>query len=391
GLGLDEAAFRGAEFRDHPRPLQGNNDILSLTRPDVILGIHEAYLEAGADFVETNTFSSTSVGQSDYGTSNLAYRLNLASARLACQACRTVEETTGIPRFVCGALGPTNKTLSISPSVEKPEQRGIAFDHLVAAYAEQTRGLLDGGVDVLLIETVFDTANCKAALFAIQEVFKEGYDELPIFVSGTVVDKSGRNLSGQTTEAFVVSISHSKPTCIGLNCSLGAKEIWPYLDRVSKSTDAFVICYPNAGLEPMIVGPHTLFVNVGERCNIAGSRRFAELLRKDNYQALNVAKEQVEMGAQILDINVDDGLIDGPKAMTKFLNLIASEPDISKATDEQRKVEICTRSYHLLVDKAGFDPTDIIFDPNILTIATGMEEHSNYAVDYINATRRIKV
>lgn len=522
-LGLDEVAFRGAEFRDHPRSLQGNNDILSITRPDVILGIHEAYLEAGADFVETNTFSSTSVGQSDYGTSNLAYRLNLASARLACQACRTVENATGISRFVCGALGPTNKTLSISPSVEKPEQRGIAFDDLVAAYAEQTRGLLDGGVDVLLIETVFDTANCKAVLFAIQEVFKEGCDEVPIFVSGTVVDKSGRNLSGQTTEAFVVSISHAKPMCIGLNCSLGAKEMWPYLDRVSKSTDAFVICYPNAGLpnafgeydesalqmsrrikefaehklvnivggccgttpehvraiaeavrglpprtppsrlrdgclclsglEPMIVGPHTLFVNVGERCNIAGSRRFAELLRKDNYQeALNVAKEQVEMGAQILDINVDDGLIDGPKTMTKFLNLIASEPDISKvpmcidssnfavieaglkclqgkgivnsislkegeevflreagvvkqfgaavvvmafdergqATDEQRKVEICTRSYHLLVDKAGFDPTDIIFDPNILTIATGMEEHSNYAVDYINATRRIK-
>ncbi|CAN7939517.1 unnamed protein product, partial [Ixodes hexagonus] len=425
---------------------------------------------------------------------------------------------SGTPRFVCGALGPTNKTLSISPFVEKPDQRGILFDDLVAAYAEQTRGLIDGGVDALLIETVFDTANCKAALFAIQQVFKEGYDELPIFVSGTVVDKSGRNLSGQTSEAFVVSISHSKPVCIGLNCSLGAREIWPYLDRVSKSTEAFVMCYPNAGktkafyswsflqtvqefaehkmvnivggccgttpehvraiaeavrdlaprtppskvhggslclsgLEPMIIGPDTLFVNVGERCNIAGSRRFAELLRNENYQeALNVAKEQVEMGAQILDINVDDGLIDGPKTMTKFLNLIASEPDISKvpmcidssnfavieaglkclqgkgivnsislkegeeeflkqaglvkqfgaavvvmafddrgqATDEHRKVEICTRSYRLLVDKAEFDPTDIIFDPNILTIATGMEEHSNYAVDYINATRRIK-
>ncbi|KAL1466536.1 hypothetical protein MTO96_026588, partial [Rhipicephalus appendiculatus] len=357
-----------------------------------------------------------------------------------------------ILRFVCGALGPTNRTLSISPYVDRPHERNVSFDELSAAYGEQVRGLVDGGVDVLLVETVFDTANCK--------------------ISGTIVDKSGRNLSGQTCEAFVLSVSHVKPLCIGLNCALGANEMRPYLKDMSAFTDAYVICYPNAGLpnefgeydetpeamadsikefvesglanivggccgttpahvraiadavcdlkprappvavrrgclslsglEAVIITSETLFVNVGERCNIAGSRRFAEMLRQGQYQdALQVAKEQVEMGAQILDINVDDGMIDGVKAMTKFLNLIASEPEVSKvpicidssnfdATDENSKVEICTRSYDILVQDAGFDPGDVIFDPNILTVATGMPEHANYAVDFINATRRIK-
>ncbi|XP_077522805.1 methionine synthase-like isoform X2 [Amblyomma americanum] len=522
-LGLDEAAFRGAEFADHDKPLQGDNDLLNLTRPDVVLDIHKCYLEAGADFVETNTFSSTSVAQTEYGLSHLTYRLNVEGARLAREACRLVEDATGSPRFACGALGPTSRTLSISPYVDRPEERNITFDQLSAAYEEQVRGLVDGGVDVLLVETVFDTANCKAALFAIQQHFEATGRRLPVFISGTIVDKSGRNLSGQTCEAFVVSISHAKPLCVGLNCALGAKEMRPYLKDLSLFTDAYVLCYPNAGLpnefgeydetpeemaasikefaesglvnvvggccgttpahvraiadavrglpprtppprvrsgclslaglETMIVTSETLFVNIGERCNIAGSRKFAELIRQDKYQdALEVAKAQVEMGAQILDINVDDGLIDGARAMSKFLNLIASEPAIAKvpicidssnfdvilaglkcvqgkgivnsislkegkdefvkqalaiktfgaavvvmafdemgqAADEERKVEICSRSYKILIDEAGFDANDIIFDPNILTIATGMPEHANYGVDYINATRRIK-
>ncbi|XP_037501146.2 methionine synthase-like [Rhipicephalus sanguineus] len=520
---LDEASYRGSEFAHHDRPLQGDNDLLNLTRPDIVMEIHKRYLEAGADFVETNTFSSTSVAQADYGLSHLAYRLNLEGARLARQACQQIEAQSGLPRFVCGALGPTNRTLSISPYVDRPHERNVSFDELSAAYGEQVRGLIDGGVDVLLVETVFDTANCKAALFAIQEYFETSGKSLPVFISGTIVDKSGRNLSGQTCEAFVLSVSHVKPLCIGLNCALGANEMRPYLKNMSVFTDAYVICYPNAGLpnefgeydetpedmadsikefvesglvnvvggccgttpkhvraiadavrglkprtppvaarrgclslsglEAVIITSETLFVNVGERCNIAGCRRFAEMLRQGKYQdALQVAKEQVEMGAQILDINVDDGMIDGVKAMTKFLNLIASEPEVSKvpicidssnfdvilaglkciqgkgivnsislkegkeeflkqaltirkfgaavvvmafdevgqATDENRKVEICTRSYEVLVQDAGFDPSDIIFDPNILTVATGMSEHANYAVDFINATRRIK-
>ncbi|KAH7942473.1 hypothetical protein HPB49_024514 [Dermacentor silvarum] len=475
-FGLDEAAYRGSEFADHERPLQGNNDLLNLTKPDVVMEIHKAY------------------------------RLNVEGARLARQACRQIEAQTGLPRFVCGALGPTNRTLSISPYVDRPDERNVSFDELSAAYKEQVCGLVDGGVDVLLVETVFDTANGK--------------------ISGTIVDKSGRNLSGQTCEAFVLSVSHVKPLCVGLNCALGAKEMRPYLKNMSVFTEAYVICYPNAGLpnefgeydetpehmadsikefvesglvnvvggccgttpehvraianavrglrprtppvgvrgrclslsglEAVVITSETLFVNIGERCNIAGSRRFAELIRQDKYQdALQVAKEQVEMGAQVLDINVDDGMIDGVKAMTKFLNLIASEPAVAKvsddadavfisdmttysirlkciqgkgivnsislkegkdeflkqalaikkfgaavvvmafdevgqATDENRKVEICTRSYEILVQDAGFEASDVIFDPNILTVATGMSEHANYAVDYINATRRIK-
>nr|XP_037275565.1 LOW QUALITY PROTEIN: methionine synthase-like [Rhipicephalus microplus] len=522
-FGLDEASYRGSEFAHHGRPLQGNNDLLNLTRPDIVMEIHKRYLEAGADFVETNTFTSTAVAQADYGLSHLAYRLNLEGARLARQACQQVEAQTGIPRFVCGALGPTNRTLSISPYVDRPHERNVSFDELSAAYGEQVRGLVGGGVDVLLVETVFDTANCKAALVAIQEYFEASGESLPVFISGTIVDKSGRNLSGQTCEAFILSVSHVRPLCIGLNCALGATEMRPYLKDTSVFTDAYVICYPNAGLpnefgeydetpeamadrikefaesglvnvvggccgttpehvraiadavrglkprpppvavrrgclslsglEAVVITSETLFVNVGERCNIAGSRRFAEMLRQGKYQdALQVAKEQVEMGAQILDINVDDGMIDGVNAMTKFLNLIASEPEVSKvpicidssnfdvilaglkctqgkgivnsislkegrevflrqalaikkfgaavvvmafdelgqATDEDRKVEICTRSYEILVRDAGLDPSDVIFDPNILTVATGLLEHANYAVDFINATRRIK-
>ncbi|KAL1436806.1 hypothetical protein MTO96_049345 [Rhipicephalus appendiculatus] len=487
-FGLDEASYRGSEFANHDRPLQGDNDLLNLT--------------------ETRHRYGDTQAQADYGLSHLAYRLNLEGARLARQACQKIEAQTGLPRFVCGALGPTNRTLSISPFVDRPHERNVSFDELSAAYGEQVHGLVDGGVDVLLVETVFDTANCKAALFAIQEYFEASGEILPVFISGTIVDKSGRNLSGQTCEAFVLSVSHIKPLCIGLNCALGANEMRPYLKDMSAFTDAYVICYPNAGLpnefgeydetpeamadsikefvesglanvvggccgttpehvraiadavrgrkpraspvavrrgclslsglEAVIITSETLFVNIGERCNIAGSRRFAEMLRQGQYQ--------------ILDINVDDGMIDGVKAMTKFLNLIASEPEVSKvpicidssnfevilaglkcvqgkgivnsislkegeeeflkqalaikkfgaavvvmafdevgqATDENRKVEICTRSYEVLVQDAGFDPGDIIFDPNILTIATGMPEHANYAVDFINATRRIK-
>ncbi|XP_077536432.1 methionine synthase-like [Haemaphysalis longicornis] len=521
--GLDESSFRGSEFLNHGRPLRGGNDLLNLTRPDIVLEIHKRYLEAGADFVETNTFSSTSVAQADYGLSHLVYRLNVEGARLARQACLLVERQTGSPKFVCGALGPTSRTLSISPYVDRPEERNITFDELSAAYGEQVRGLVDGGVDVLLVETVFDTANCKAALVAIQDYFEVAGKRLPVFLSGTIVDKSGRNLSGQTCEAFVVSVSHAKPMCIGLNCALGANEMRPYLTDLSGFTEAYVLCYPNAGLpnefgeydqspeemasiikefarsglvnvvggccgttpahvlaiaeavkgvrprappprvrsgclslaglEASIITSQTLFVNIGERCNIAGSRKFAQMIRSEKYQeALQVAKDQVEMGAQILDINVDDGLIDGPKAMRKFLNLVASEPAVAKvpmcidssnfdvilaglkclqgkgivnsislkggqqefvsqalaikkfgaavvvmafdevgqAADEDRKVEICARSYRILVEEAGFDPSDVIFDPNILTVATGMSEHANYAVDYINATRRIK-
>ncbi|KAL3174423.1 hypothetical protein MRX96_041004 [Rhipicephalus microplus] len=361
-FGLDEASYRGSEFAHHGRPLQGNNDLLNLTRPDIVMEIHKRYLEAGADFVETNTFTSTAVAQADYGLSHLAYRLNLEGARLARQACQQVEAQTGIPRFVCGALGPTNRTLSISPYVDRPHERNVSFDELSAAYGEQVRGLVGGGVDVLLVETVFDTANCKAALVAIQEYFEASGESLPCL--WTIVDKSGRNLSGQTCEAFILSVSHVRPLCIGLNCALGATEMRPYLKDTSVFTDAYVICYPNAGLpnefgeydetpeamadrikefaesglvnvvggccgttpehvraiadavrglkprpppvavrrgclslsglEAVVITSETLFVNVGERCNIAGSRRFAEMLRQGKYQdALQVAKEQV--------------------------------------------------------------------------------------------------
>ncbi|XP_038616960.1 methionine synthase [Tachyglossus aculeatus] len=520
---LDEEAFRGRRFRDHPRPLRGNNDLLSLTQPDVIYAIHQEYLLAGADIIETNTFSSTRVAQADYGLEHLAYQLNKSSAEVARRAANDVTAQTGIKRFVAGALGPTNKTLSVSPSVERPDFRNITFDELVEAYREQARGLLDGGVDIMLVETVFDTANAKAALFALQELFEEEYPPKPIFISGTIVDKSGRTLSGQTGEAFVISVSHAQPLCLGLNCALGAGEMRPFIEAIGKCTPAYVLCYPNAGLpntfgdydetpqvtarhlksfaqsglvnvvggccgttpdhiraiaaaveackprvpptslpqghmllsglEPFGVGPFTNFVNIGERCNVAGSRKFANLIKAGNYEeALSVAKAQVEMGAQILDVNMDDGMLDGPRAMARFCKLIASEPDIARvplcidssnfavieaglkcsqgkcivnsislkegeadflgkarrirrygaavvvmafdeegqATETAAKIQVCTRAYRLLVDGLAFNPNDIIFDPNILTIGTGMEEHNLYAVNFIDATRAIK-
>ncbi|XP_015278410.1 PREDICTED: methionine synthase [Gekko japonicus] len=515
---LTEEAFRGEEFKDHPKPLKGNNDLLSITQSDIICKIHKEYLLSGADIIETNTFSSTRIAQADYGLEHLAYRLNKISAQVARKAANDITAQTGIKRYVAGAMGPTNKTLSVSPSVEKPDFRNVSFDELVEAYTEQAKGLLDGGVDIMLVETVFDTANAKAALFALQNLFVEEYDPRPIFVSGTIVDKSGRTLSGQTGEAFVISISHSDPLCIGLNCALGAVEMRPFIEAIGKCTTAYVICYPNAGLpntfggydetpevtakhlkefaldglvnivggccgttpahirifkavfimfpclvmiikpsfqglEPFRIGPYTNFVNIGERCNVAGSRRFAKLIMAGNYEeALSVAKAQVEMGAQILDINVDDGMLDGPSAMSRFFNFIASEPDIAKvplcidssnfsvieaglkccqgkcivnsislkegeddflakarqirkygaavvvmafdevgqATETEEKFLICHRAYHLLVNKVGFNPNDIIFDPNILTIGTGMEEHNMYAINFINATKTIK-
>ncbi|KAI8787934.1 methionine synthase-like [Biomphalaria glabrata] len=520
---LAEEDFRGTIFKDHPRNLKGNNDLLCLTRPDVVLKIHKEYLYAGADFVETNTFSGTSIAQSDYGLEKYVYRINKEAAELARRACDEVSIQTGTTRYVAGAIGPTNRTLSISPSVEHPEMRNITFDELVEAYTEQARGLLDGGADVLLVETIFDTANAKAALFAIDNVFEMGYPRVPVFVSGTIVDKSGRTLSGQTTEAFIISVSHAQPMCLGLNCALGAREMRPFVESVSKNTTAYVLCYPNAGLpntfgeydetpeqtasyiqdfikdgliniiggccgtqpghikaiaevakkfkprvpplelhsghlclsglEPFYISPLTNFVNIGERCNVAGSRRFCRLIKDRKFEeALSVAKEQVQNGAQIIDINMDEGMLDGVSAMTTYVNLITSEPEIAKvplcidssnfavieaglkctqgkcivnsislkegeddflrkariikkygaavvimafdevgqAADTERKVSICTRSYNLLTQKLGFNPNDIIFDPNILTIATGIEEHNTYGINFIEATATIK-
>lgn len=523
GYHLEEEDFRGEEFKNHPKTLKGNNDFLSLTKPHIIEEIHKAYLEAGSDIIETNTFSGTSIAQADYGTEYLVYRLNKSSAEIAKKAARDVTAATGVKRYVAGALGPTNRTLSISPSVENPGYRNITFDELVEAYAEQARGLLDGGSDILLVETIFDTANAKAALFAIDQLFETEYKPVPLFVSGTIVDKSGRTLSGQTTDAFVISVSHSKPFSIGLNCALGANEMRPFIEAVGLCTPAYVLCYPNAGLPNTfggydetpemtasqlkgfvkdglvnIVGgccgttpahiraiadavrpykprplpedqfvnalnlsgleagritPDTLFVNIGERCNVAGSRRFCRLIKEGKFEeALAVAKLQVENGAQVLDINMDEGMLDGVAAMAKFVNLISSEPEIAKvplcidssnfavieaglkctqgkcivnsislkngeadflekariikrygaavvvmafdeqgqAADLEDKIRICTRSYNTLVSKIDFNPNDIIFDPNILTVATGMEEHNNYGKYFIEATRVIK-
>nr|XP_019938370.1 PREDICTED: methionine synthase [Paralichthys olivaceus] len=520
---LEEEDFRGDELKEHPLPLKGNNDLLSVTQPDIIYKIHKEYLQAGADIIETNTFSSTSIAQADYGLEHMAYRLNRTSAELARRAVDDFIKQTGSKRYVAGAVGPTNKTLSVSPSVERPDFRNITFDGLVEAYSEQVRGLLDGGADILLVETIFDTANAKAALFAIDLLFENSYERKPIFISGTIVDRSGRTLSGQTGEAFVVSVSHAKPLCIGLNCALGATEMRPFIEAIGKSTTAFIVCYPNAGLpntfggydetpevmasslkvfaqdglvnivggccgttpghiraiseavrhckprtpaadihqdnlllsglEPFRIGPYTNFVNIGERCNVAGSRKFAKLIMAGDFEeALSIAKTQVEMGAQVLDINMDEGMLEGTTAMARFCNYIASEPDIARvplcidssnfsvieaglkccqgkcivnsislkegeeeflhraatvqrygaavvvmafdeegqATDTDRKVEICSRAYKLLVSKVGFDPNDIIFDPNILTIGTGMEEHNEYAVNFIKATKLIK-
>jgi len=519
---LEEADYRGERFADWPSDVKGNNDLLILSRPDVISSIEKAYLDAGADILETNTFNATQVSQADYGMQSLAYELNVEGARLARRvADAKTLETPDKPRFVAGVLGPTSRTCSLSPDVNNPGYRNVTFDQLVENYSEATRGLIEGGADLILIETIFDTLNAKAAIFAVQGVFEEVGIELPIMISGTITDASGRTLSGQTTEAFWNSVRHANPISVGLNCALGAKELRPYLEELASKADTHVSAHPNAGLpnafgeydetpaetaavieefaqsgflnivggccgttpahikaiadavakyaprqipvipracrlsglEPFTIDRNSLFVNVGERTNITGSAKFARLIREDNYtEALEVALQQVEAGAQVIDINMDEGMLDSKKAMVTFLNLIAGEPDISRvpimidsskwevieaglkciqgkgivnsismkegveqfkqharlckrygaavvvmAFDEAgqadtaaRKKEICQRSYDILVNEVGFPPEDIIFDPNIFAVATGIEEHNNYAVDFIEACAFIR-
>ncbi len=519
--GLGEADYRGERFRDWPSDLKGNNDLLTLTRPELIGEIHRRYFEAGADIVETNTFNSNAPSQADYGTEALVRELNLAAAQIARRAADDVAARTGRPRFVAGALGPTNRTASLSPDVNDPAFRNTTFDALVATYSEATRALVEGGVDLVLVETVFDTLNAKAALFAVRQVMDELGVDLPIMVSGTITDASGRTLSGQTVEAFWNSVRHARPTVIGLNCALGAKQLRPYVEELSRLADAHVCAYPNAGLpnafgeydetacetaelirdyaasgfvnvvggccgttpehishiaeavaglpprrpavleprcrlsglEPLNIGPGSLFVNVGERTNVTGSAKFRRLIEADDYAgALDVARQQVASGAQVIDVNMDEGMLDSEGAMVRFLNLLAAEPDVARvpvmidsskwsvieaglkclqgkgivnsismkegetafieqarrvraygaavvvmAFDEQgqadtveRKVSICARSYELLTKQAGFAPEDIIFDPNIFAVATGIEAHDRYALDFIEATSRIR-
>jgi 5-methyltetrahydrofolate--homocysteine methyltransferase len=521
---LDEAAFRGERFRDWPQDLKGNNDLLNLTQPQIIQAIHRQYLEAGADIIESNTFNSTTISLADYKLEKLAYELNVAGARNARAAADAVMAAQpGRVCFVAGALGPTGKTASLSPDVHNPAFRAITFDQLVAAYAEQTRGLLDGGVDVLLLETVFDSLNSKAALFAIDKYFEETGRRVPVMVSFTITDLSGRTLSGQTVEAYWNSISHNKLLSVGINCAFGPKEMRPFIEELAGIADIPVSAYPNAGLpnpmlptgfpetpetlapqlkewaengwlnivggccgttpahihaiaeavrglpprvpprvepvtrlsglEPLTIRPEANFVNIGERTNVTGSPKFAKLILAGNYEAaLTIAKQQVENGAQIIDVNMDEAMLDSEKAMTTFLNLVASEPDIARvpvmidsskwsvietglkclqgkgivnsislkegeaefvrraklvrrygaavvvmAFDErgqadslERKTEVCERSYRILTRQAGFPPQDIIFDPNVLTVATGIEEHNNYAVDFIRTAKWIK-
>ncbi|NCD69238.1 methionine synthase [Mucilaginibacter agri] len=519
---LTEEDFRGERFKNHPSDLKGNNDLLNLTRPDVIKAIHAEYLAAGADIIETNTFSTQRISLADYHMEELDYEMSYEGARIA----REVVDEWNIKtpekrRYVAGAVGPTNRTASLSPDVNDPGYRAVTFDDLSDAYYAQVRGLVDGGSDVILIETIFDTLNAKAALFAVQRYAEETGKHLPIMISGTITDASGRTLSGQTVEAFWNSIRHANLLSVGLNCALGAKEMRPHIEELSEKADVFISAYPNAGLpnefggydemphetahlvddfmkagfvnivggccgttpdhikciadraekysprpiperdpfmrlsglEAVTVTPETNFVNVGERTNITGSPKFSKLILAENYEeALTVARQQVEGGAQVIDINMDEGMINSEEVMVKFLNLVASEPDIAKlpimvdsskwtvieaglkclqgkgivnsislkegeekfkeyarkilsygaatvvmAFDEQgqadsyeRRIEICKRSYDILVNEMGFPPQDIIFDPNILTVATGLEEHNNYAVDFINATRWIK-
>lgn len=519
---LQEEDYRGERFKDHHSDLKGNNDLLSITCPDIIEAIHRAYLEAGADIIETNTFNGTRISQSDYHLEEITYELNVASAQIAKKvAMAFTDKNPDKPRFVAGAIGPTNKTASISPDVNNPGYRAVLFDELVDNYYEQAKGLIDGGVDLLLIETVFDTLNCKAALFAVQTLLESIQKDIPVMVSGTITDASGRTLSGQTAEAFYISIAHANLFSVGLNCALGAKELRPYLQDLSQIADCYVSAYPNAGLpndlgaydqspdemkdyirefvssglvniiggccgttpahikamvdavqgmkpriikekarlssyaglEPLILRPELNFVNIGERTNVTGSRKFAKLIAENQYnEALSVAAQQVENGAQIIDVNMDEGLLDSKEAMQKFLHLVMSEPDIAKlpimidsskfdvieaglkcvqgkcivnsismkegeeefkrqarllrkygaaavvmAFDEQgqadtieRKVSICIRAYHILVDQLAFPPEDIIFDPNIFAVATGIKEHNEYAINFIEATRLIK-
>jgi len=520
---LTEEYFRGEKFKDYQHDLKGNNDLLSITQPEVIKGIHRAYFAVGADIVETNTFNANSISQMDYHLQEIAYEINFESAKIAKEVADEFNKKfPDKPRFVAGALGPTNKTLSLSPNVNDPGYRAVTFDRVVAAYYEQAKGLIDGGADILLVETIFDTLNAKAALFGIDKLMQEKNLKIPVMISGTIVDQSGRTLSGQTVEAFWISISHTKNLLsVGLNCALGAKQMRPFVEDLSNAANVFLSVYPNAGLpnemgyydespnymasvlkdfaengfinivggccgttpdhikaiaeivkdfkpreipeqkrylrlsglEPVVVYPDSNFMNIGERTNVTGSKKFARLIKENKYdEALSVARDQVEGGAQVLDVNMDEGMLDSEEVMTKFINLLQAEPDIAKlpimidsskwsvieaglkclqgkgivnsislkegedvfkeharkvlsygaavivmAFDEngqadtvERRIEICKRAYDILTKEVGFPPQDIIFDPNILAIATGMEEHNNYAVDYLEAARWIK-
>lgn len=519
---LSEAQFRGERFADWPSDLKGNNDLLVLTQPDIIRDIHSQYFEAGADIVETNTFNSTSIAMADYKMESLSAEINEVAARLAREcADEWTRKTPDQPRYVAGVLGPTNRTASISPDVNDPAYRNITFDQLVEAYRESTRSLVKGGVDLIMIETIFDTLNAKAAIFAVETELEALGVSLPIMISGTITDASGRTLSGQTTEAFYNSLRHAQPISFGLNCALGPDELRQYIAELSRIAECYVSAYPNAGLpnafgeydldaqnmaeqihewatagflnivggccgttplhikkmaeavkgitprqlpslpvecrlsglEPLNIGEKSLFVNVGERTNVTGSAKFKRLIKEENYQeALDVARQQVENGAQIIDINMDEGMLDSHAAMVRFLNLIAGEPDIARvpimidsskwevieaglkciqgkgivnsismkegveafiehakllrkygaavvvmAFDEvgqadtrERKIEICRRAYQILTEEVGFPPEDIIFDPNIFAVATGIEEHNNYAVDFIEVCKDIK-
>ncbi|MGM0587800.1 MAG: methionine synthase [Bacteroidota bacterium] len=518
----NEETYRGDRFKDIDQAVQGNNELLSLTQPELIKNIHRSFMEAGSDIIETNTFSANRISQADYQMEGLAYEMSKASAELAKEAAREVAAETGRPRFVAGAIGPTNKTLSLSPDVNNPGYRDVDFDTLSGAYYEQIQGLVDGGSDLLLIETVFDTLNCKAAIYAAHQHARKTGKQLPLMISGTIVDKSGRTLSGQTAEAFWISVAHAQPLLsVGFNCALGSKEMRPYIEEISEKADCFTSLYPNAGLpnelgeydetpkymaqqfeeyasdgfvnivggccgttpdhiraiaevahkheprkvpkqkpflrlsglESLVVRPETNFVNVGERTNVMGSRKFKRLIKEESYEeALSVARDQVENGAQVIDVNMDEGMLESAEVMQEFLRLVAAEPDIARvpimvdsskwevleaglknaqgkcvvnsislkegeeafleqareildfgaavivmAFDEdgqaasyQRRIEICERAYQLLVDEVGFPPQDIIFDPNILTIATGIEEHNSYGIDFIRATEWIK-
>jgi 5-methyltetrahydrofolate--homocysteine methyltransferase len=520
--GLQEEDFRGDRFRDHGSDIKGNHDVLNVTRPDVVKAVHAAYFDAGSDIIETNTFSGTRIAQADYSLEDAVYDINFQGAKVAREvADEYTARDPEKPRFVAGVLGPTNRTCSISPDVNNPGFRNVTYDQLVETYTENVAGLVDGGADLLLVETVFDTLNAKAALFAIAQYRRQHGVDLPVMISGTITDASGRTLSGQTTEAFWISVMHSQPFSVGLNCALGAKELRPYLAELSRVADCRVSAHPNAGLpnefgeydqtpeqmaefiadfadsnflnivggccgttpqhieaiaqtvagrpvrpiperapimalsglEPFLIGPDSRFANIGERTNVTGSAKFKRLIKEGDFEtALDVAREQVENGAQLIDVNMDEGMLDSEEAMTTFLNLVAAEPDISRvpvvidsskwtvieaglkcvqgkgivnsislkegeepfleqarrildygaavivmAFDEkgqadtrERKFEICKRSYDLLVNEVGFRPEDIVFDPNIFAVATGIEEHNNYAVDFIEATADIK-